>query len=329
MTTRPDLRPRTIGENLDAGFKLFTSNFRTLITIAAVIFIPVAIINGLISSTLGDFNLLDLATGEEDSFEEVFSAMGRFFFLTIVTGIISGFAGLVLQASAVKVIGDAYQGRSTPWRTGINIGFRKFFPVFITGLLIALIGIGALIALGILVAVAVAISDGLGIAVGFFGGIALLISIFTLAYVAVPALIVEDLSPSAAIGRSFRLASRRFWPTFWTAFLGSIIVGIIGGIVSSIIQFAAIGPTFITAATDGSDVSAGLITAVSSVSGAVVSIFSTPFLAAVGMAVYFDLRVRQEGFDLELLSREMTELDPGTDSPPTPGSDPFGLDTPE
>ena len=328
MTSRPDLRPRTIGENLDAGFKLFTSNFRTLITIAAVIFIPIAIVNGLISSTLGDFSLFDLATGEEDSFEDVFSSMGRFFLITFITAIISGIGGLVLQASAVKVIGDAYQGQNTPWRTGVAIGLRKFFPVFLTGLLIALLAIGAFIALAVLVAIAAAISDGLAIAVGIFGAIALLISIFTLAYVAVPALIVEDLGPTAAIGRSIRLASRRFWPTFWTALLGSIIVGIIGAIVSSIIQFAAIGPAFITATTESGDISAGLLTAVSSVSSAVVSIFSTPFLAAVGMAVYFDLRVRQEGFDLELLSREMTELDPGTDQPPT-ASDPFGLDTPE
>jgi hypothetical protein len=64
------------------------------------------------------------------------------------------------------------------------------------------------------------------------------------------------------------------------------------------------------------------------VSSALVSIFQTPFLAAVGLAVYFDLRVRLEGFDLELLSRELEEST-GTDRTPDPGSDPFGLDAPE
>ena len=60
--------------------------------------------------------------------------------------------------------------------------------------------------------------------VAFFSFIGLLISIFTLAYVAVPALIVENLGPVQAIGRSISMVRHRFWPTFWTGFLAAIII---------------------------------------------------------------------------------------------------------
>ena len=325
MTSRPDLRPRSIGENLDAGFKLFTSNFKQLVTLAAVILVPVAVLNAVISTAAGNFNYFDLVSDPEsfDFAEELAAIIG----LSILTGIIGALGSLVVQAGAVSVIGDSYQGKQTSWREGLSIGLRKAFPVLLTGILIGLLAISAGIALVIVIVLLAQVTEILAAVVGFFSFIGLLISVFTLAYVAVPALIVENLGPVQAIGRSISMVRHRFWPTFWTGFLAAIIIGIISAIVSSIIQLSVTGPA-IFSATDTGELSGGLVFASSAVSSALVSIFQTPFLAAVGLAVYFDLRVRLEGFDLELLSRELEEST-GTDTTPDTGSDPFGLDSPE
>jgi hypothetical protein len=325
MTSRPDLRPRSIGENLDAGFKLFTSNFKQLVTVAAVILIPVAIVNAVISTAAGSFNYFDLISDPENL--DLADDFGAFIALTILTGIIGALGSLVVQAAAVGVIGDSYQGRQTTWREGLSIGLRKAFPVLLTGILIGLIAIGLVIVIVIAVLILAQISQILAGITAFFVFIGLLISIFTMAYVAVPSLIVEDLGPVQAIGRSFSMVRHRFWPTFWTGFLAAIIVGIISTIVSSIIQLSVAGPAIFSASETG-ELSGGLVFASSAVSSALVSIFQTPFLAAVGLAVYFDLRVRQEGFDLELLARELDEST-GAEAPPETGTDPFGLDSPE
>ncbi len=325
MTSRPDLRPRSIGENLDAGFKLFTANFKQLVTLAAVILVPVAVLNAVISTAAGNFNYFDLISDPENF--DIADEFAAFIGLTILTGIIGALGSLVVQAGAVSVIGDSYQGKVTSWREGLAIGLRKAFPVLLTGILIGLLAISAAIALVIVVVILAQATEILAAVFAFFAFIALLISVFTLAYVAVPALIVENLGPVQAIGRSVSMVRHRFWPTFWTGFLAAIIIGIISAIVSSIIQLSVTGPA-IFSATDTGELSGGLVFASSAVSSALVSIFQTPFLAAVGLAVYFDLRVRLEGFDLELLSRELEEST-GTDTTPDTGSDPFGLDSPE
>lgn len=325
MTSRPDLRPRSIGENLDAGFKLFTSNFKQLITLAAVILVPIAIVNAVISTAVGNFDYFDIVSDPENF--DIADELAGFIGLSVLTGIIGALGSLVVQAAAVGVIGDAYQGRQTTWREGLSIGLRKALPVLLTGILIGLIGIGVFIAIGIAVVIVAQVSEILAIVGAFFGFIGALVSIFTLAYVAVPALIVENLGPTQAIGRSFSMVRHRFWPTFWTGFLAAIIAGIISAIVSSIIQLSVAGPAIFSANETG-ELSGGLVFASSAVSSALVSIFQTPFLAAVGLAVYFDLRVRLEGFDLELLGRELDEST-GRESGTEPGSDPFGLDSPE
>lgn len=328
MTSRPDLRPRTIGENLDAGFKLFTSNFRVLITVAAIILIPVAVLTAAISASLGAVDVFDLVSESGDGTID-FTGLGSLFTAFAITGVISAIAGLVVQASVVKVIGEAYQGRETSWQDAIALGVRKAFPVFLTGLLIALGAIALLIVAGIVVAVVGAFSDVLAITSALFLFVGIAVSVFTLVYVAVPALIVENLGPLGAIRRSATLVRARFWPTFWTAILAYLIVLVISLIVGGIIQTVVVIPAALDSVSSG-ELSGGLISAVSNVSSAMVSIVTTPFLAAVGIAVYFDLRVRTEGFDLELLARDLEQGEQAApDGPDGPDDDdPFGLDPP-
>lgn len=329
MTSRPDLRPRTIGENLDAGFKLFTSNFRVLVTLAAVIFIPIALLTGLISTAMGDFNIFDLVL-EEDSanIDDFLTGFGRFLLLSMVTALITFIGTLVLQAATARVIGDAYQGETTSWQDGVRFGLRRFFSVLVITIIILILIFAGVIVVGIAVFITALISEGLAIAVGIFGMAGGLVALYTLAYLAVPAMVVESLSPTQAIGRSARLVSKRFWPTFFTGVLAALIVGVIGGIVSVIVQISTIGPALVTS-TDTGTISGGLLVGVNSVTSALVNIFSVPFTASVAMAIYFDLRVRLEGFDIELLAREMQELDATPGEIPQDPEGPFGLDAPE
>lgn len=73
----------------------------------------------------------------------------------------------------------------------------------------------------------------------------------------------------------------------------------------------------------GIAITTGTATVGAQMIGIVGSVLTTPFLAAVVVIIYFDLRVRKEGFDLELLASQLltsdgTALAPGSDTNPPP-----------
>src|SRR5207237_1264734 len=93
--------------------------------------------------------------------------------------------------------------------------------------------------------------------------------------------------------RAYRLVRGRWWPTFGAllvAFMFQFFLGLVLGIPLALL----------TASWDSGSTAAIALTSVVSVASSVVT---TPFMAAVLVLVYFDLRVRKEGFDLELLSQ--------------------------
>jgi hypothetical protein len=123
-----------------------------------------------------------------------------------------------------------------------------------------------------------------------------------------PALLIEGRRGRAALGRSFQLVRGRWWRTF-----GIIIVGfILAGVVSSLVQ-----GVFLAGILVGSDNDA-LVLLFSALAGVVGLTITTPFQAALLTVVYFDLRVRKEGFDLELLASEIGGSAPPAGAAPAP-----------
>lgn len=106
------------------------------------------------------------------------------------------------------------------------------------------------------------------------------------------ALVVEGNRGSTALRRSWRLTSGFFWRTLGTLFLSGVIVAIVSGIISlpGELLVQAMGP-------DAWPLSA-LVTMLATV-------LLTPFGMLVVVLLYFDLRIRKEGFDIEVMAREL------------------------
>jgi hypothetical protein len=106
-------------------------------------------------------------------------------------------------------------------------------------------------------------------------------------------LVVEGKKGSKALGRSWRLAKGSFWKVFGTLLLAGIMANVIEGILSipGALGFAAIGP-------------AGWPLYAIGISLA--SILTTPFTTLIAVLLYFDLRIRKEAFDLEVMAQEMS-----------------------
>jgi hypothetical protein len=104
--------------------------------------------------------------------------------------------------------------------------------------------------------------------------------------------VVEDVRGTKAVSRSWNLTAGHFWRVFGTL----ILSGIITAVGAAIIQIPAevittmIGP-------DGWPVSA--------LGTAVASALITPFSLLIVVLLYFDLRVRKEGYDIEVMAQEL------------------------
>ncbi len=119
--------------------------------------------------------------------------------------------------------------------------------------------------------------------------------------VAAPVLLFEGVKGTGALGRSRRLVQGRWWPVFGTLLLGFILAAVVGGIITAIL-------TGVLALGGGSgDFVEALVGAVA---GSVAAIITTPFQAALIAILFFDLKVRKEGFDVTLLAEGM-----GTSAP--------------
>jgi hypothetical protein len=272
--TTPQLRPLRVGEILDVCINIFTKNFLTFLKIVLVLVVPVQLMTVLILvSTVSDSDLLPKfgsASGDGTiANDDVPAYLGGQIVILVLT--------LVLYAIAIaacfKAVGDAYLGTKPDWRSSLSFAVRRFHSVLWVTLLVFLASTLGLI--GLIVA-----------------GIWLWFSFS----VSVPALLFEGLKGRRALARSFRLVRGRWWATAGAVLAAYLIAGIIGGILQSLVSAL----TF----TDAGNSVIG-VAAVNAVANGIGQLFTTPFPAAVTAVVYYDLRVRKEGFDLQLLAERL------------------------
>lgn len=263
----PMLRPLGIGEILDAAFKIYTRNLGTLMKTVAVVIVPVQVLTAIILlSTVDDPDVITGGTVEDSD------AWG--WIAGNLVGSVLGWVGLTIATGAVvKAVADGYLAKEPEWRESLAYAGSRWRSLLWLSVLSTVLLIFAFIAL---------IVPGIWLAIAWV--------------VAVPALMIEDCRGMDALRRSFRLVRTRWWATFGVILLGFLLAGAIQGVIG------AIGGAALLAGVDDSLVGSVLL---NGVIAAVGSIIATPFQAAVTTILYFDLRVRKEGFDLQLLAERM------------------------
>ena len=298
---RPELRPLAVGEIVDAAIKLIRANARVLFTISAIVLIPLGLIQGLVTAlgipdALATFSTLPVdGSLTDEQLNDLLATLGQLLLLALATAIITGLGSVLVQGASAKALTDVYQGVDPSWQESLRFGFRRFLPI-----------LGATILIGV------------ASVIGLIFCIAPGIWLFTSWSVTVPALVVENKGPVQAMGRSFELVRKRFWPVLGAVALSYLVYFV----VSQVIGFITSAATFTgTATPTGGDIW------ISVIGSTITSVLVLPFMAAVFIVLYFDLRVRAEGYDLQVMASEIhqTQL---PQLPPTEPDDPFGLGSP-
>ena len=124
--------------------------------------------------------------------------------------------------------------------------------------------------------------------------------VMTLFVVVAPAIVVERLGPIAGMARSWRLTTARFFPVMGVALLAGLLSYILGQILVTPFTFVALAIGFHW----------GWI--IVSASSIVAALITQPFVAIVATLIYFDLRIRKEGFDLQMIAAALARGDQPT-----------------
>ncbi len=299
-------RPLSLPELLDELFRLYRRHFQVIAGVSLLLVIP-SVVFSLLSGSYRANPLGAIAQGGSESAlgalqqAEANVNPGWSFLGGLVSLVLVSFTmGALYRAGA-----DVMLGRPTSIRAVLSGTFTRYW---------ALWGLAALIVLALSAAVVVVLVP-LGL-IGLAGGhayvlvvLAFLVLPFAGIWIgvrwalAIPALLVEGIGPAKALGRSWKLVAGFWWRTF-----GIILLTII----LELAVFLALLPLFGGIAALIPGVSDDVRLTFSSAATTLVDALVGPIFALVLTLLYFDLRVRKEGFDLEQLAQQTS---PGT--PPT------------
>jgi hypothetical protein len=260
----PQLRPLSIGETLDAGFRLLRARFGTLIVCVLVPMVPLSIIATIIEASTNDqaFDVNATTTTTSDD--------GAVIAGTLIGALIQGAAAALAIAACFRVISSAYLGERAEAGPSLRYGLSRLLP-----LMVAYITLSIVLAVSALFLLIPAIFLGVKWSVTF------------------AAIVSERAGPFSAIGRSWELTRGHWWRTFGTL----LVVGLIS-LVLYVAVVAGLGGAIATSDNMSEFTYATLTTALTVILFAILY----PLVASIITVIYYDLRVRNEGFDLQLLA---------------------------
>jgi hypothetical protein len=292
------LRPLAVGERIDAAIKIVRSSFLTLAKAALVVGVPSGIVVAFLSASVhsSQENLLTTgANGTNLHTGALYPVLGGDLLTFVIALIVSAFVTVV----CFRVIANAYLGQPAEWREALRFGWSRLGAVIWITLLSYLAIAGIVVAVALLIALSVAIH--LAVLTALFAvifGIAAFVAVIWFAVasrLAVPVLMLEGLRGTKAIGRALSLCRGYWWSVFGTQFLAGILVAVASGAVA--ILFGAIFSVF-----HGSTIA---VVGEGFVVQTISYVVFAPFSAAILIVLSIDLKVRKEGFDIELLSAQM------------------------
>lgn len=308
---RRQLRPMGMGDILDEVFYLFRSRFALLAGIAAVLYVPYSILESIIGyRSLRAQHELEQATTQDPT--QLYMSLVELYGFKLALFILFVFLSLLMSAALTHAISQIVLGRETSAIEAIRYIGQRFWGFAWTQILAYLIVfIPIILTLGLLVGVtSIAIVSGLPsaggmILIGAFTILLIPMSIVTI-FLAIrivlvqPVFVVEGLSGMAAVKRSYGLVAGHWGKIFVTMLIAQVIILILSGA-------AGVIPQLWLQAAEAAGRSQAIPFIVSQIATTIANIAFSPIVASVLVLLYFDLRIRKEGFDLEILAEELEQ----------------------
>ncbi|CAN5788307.1 hypothetical protein BH23ACT10_BH23ACT10_18720 [soil metagenome] len=300
------LQPLSLGDVIDGTFRLARAHWRAFAVGLGVIVVPLSLITGFVLAQIfGSTPGLLESLQNPDVADSIANDGNIDQFTNLVAG--SGLAGIaafllspLIYGIAVWIAARAYRTGSVDPMDGVRAAGRRYLPLLGASLLLGIVPL----LFFVLPAAVLGVGAASGVdALLVVGGIGLLVAVVLVIIalarftVTIPALMLEEVGPVRSLRRSNTLVKGR------TGFvLGTmVVVYIISAIVQLVIAvpFQLLGGVFervLGAAAGAITLTAGNI---------VSSILGNTLLGVAIVLIYFDRRVRAEGYDLSELADEL------------------------
>lgn len=314
-----------LGDILDTVFRLYRQNFVTFVGVVALLQVPVMVLQMLLTLALGRgvaTDLLSLTEGlprfdpGSDSFSEFpIGSLVAFFGISLFLALIQVIVvQQLINGALANAVAKSYLNQPVSILGAYNLGARHILSLIVAGLLLGLIGtllfvipLGLFFVLILLFAPAQGQGGGtivllIMFAMLAFVGLVVLTAVMALSFLFVTqSIVLEDCNPIEALVRSWRLVWGAFWRVLGTALVLYLMVSILQGIpaasLGGLIGFVfddpindfAMRQTFTTLVSYGAQ------------------IVFLPLQLTAYTLLYYDVRIRREGYDLQLQAEALKE----------------------
>jgi hypothetical protein len=197
-------RAMGVGELLSAAFQLYQRHWRTLLAVAAVVVVPVTLLQYLLGDQVR-------ARSGVTSNGVVVSTPS---WAVAISGLVAALAGLlmylVLTGAITRAVAAEVVGEDPGVEQSYRFGFHRLGSVLLVSVLVGLATIGGLILLVI---------------PGIYIGVRLAVSI--------EALVVEGRRGTQAMSRSWELVGGHWWHAFGTLLVAALLTGLVNALITA------------------------------------------------------------------------------------------------
>lgn len=270
----PKLRPLSVGELLDESIHLYRSNWLRFLTVAAVTAVPLSVLD------LGAALLVGAAT--TSSLQRTLGPM-----LLMVAQAVQGLSALLsvvlvnglMLGALIHTASQRYMGRDMTLGDAYLASVRRLLPLLGATFLMGFLNLAMFAAILIP-------------CIGWLGGPPMWVFVTTnLSVLCIPVIMLEGKGVFESLRRSWMLAKSHFWRLLLLlASTYLLSVSLIGGPVMVVV----FGIVVLTE-------NVGWATAGSAIVQTVANLIFLPIWGVCLTLLYYDTRVRQEAFDLEMV----------------------------
>ncbi|MGE4283592.1 MAG: hypothetical protein AB7G87_07680 [Clostridia bacterium] len=329
MNQRPfSIKPMSIGNILDYTFRIYRNNFTAILAFSALIGGLFGIITLILNNLAAPPGMVTdpwssviqgLKSGNFENLFENFAAQAPepnfgpdYLVRSILMMVVTYGAGLInyvfiypfVQGGISNITQKYYHGFKLDAATSLKQTWKNFGKLIVTGLSLIVYSIGFGIVFLVIMLIFMAIMIPLSFSGAFNDGLpVILIILFILFFTVIiavsvvffsfitfvyPIAVTEGVYHFNAIGRSFKLVAKKFWKVVGVNFLVYLLVYVVIGAITGLgVTVAVLSPVNIM---------------FQQVVTLVISALATPIIYIAATILYMDVRIRVEGYDLELMS---------------------------
>ena len=268
-----NIRPMGLADILDGSIRMYRHNFGSFLGIVAIAWAPALALQ--LFSTHWFMSVFMTGPQPDTDALPLLAGLGGMFLASVA---VYAIAVPLAEGALIWAISKRYLGQAVTITDAYRVVLSKFGQILLAIVLTALIAV---------VGLAFCVIPGLVFA-------------FMLSFT-IPEVVLGNRSAVDAIRRSWELVSFDFWKAALTLFVLGLLVAMLGGALAAPSQFITLLPVHPD--------SMILLYTLSGGVRALIQVVLQPVQIIGTILLYYDFRIRKEGFDIQLLAQAIEKRD--------------------